>query len=242
MPSAFPGFSPEAMRFFRGLRRNNRRDWFLPRKPIFEEHVRRPMLALVDALNRALLGFAPAHVTDPEKAVYRFYRDTRFSADKTPYKDHIAANFPRRGSPKHGAAGYYFSVADNEIEVGGGVYLPEPDTLDAIRRHIAVHHQEFRRLEAARAVQKLYGGMQGEQTSRVPRGFDPAHPAADLLRYKQFLLFTTLDPAIATTPALYKELVKHFRAMAPFIDFLNAPLTRARAASRTGIVLHRAAP
>ena len=106
MSAGFPGFPPEAMTFLRGLARNNRREWFLPRKEVFEECVRAPMIRLVEALNAAMADFAPAYVTDPHKAVFRIYRDVRFSADKTPYKTHIAAAFSRRGMVKHGAAGY----------------------------------------------------------------------------------------------------------------------------------------
>src|SRR5271165_7451590 len=102
----FAGFPPEALAFLRAIARNNNREWFLPRKALFEEKVKRPMWELVEALNRSMKEFAPDYVTDPEKAIYRFYRDTRFSKDKSPYKDHIAASFPRRGL-QGGAAGFY---------------------------------------------------------------------------------------------------------------------------------------
>ena len=94
MRSGFPGFPAEGMAFLRGLVRHNNRDWFKPRKEIYETQVKAPMAALVDAVNGALAGFAPAYVTAPADAIYRIYRDTRFSHDKTPYKDHIAASFP----------------------------------------------------------------------------------------------------------------------------------------------------
>src|SRR5689334_12173953 len=100
----FPGFSPEALKFLRGLERNNRREWFQPRKEIFETQLKAPMMQLVEAVNAELLRFAPDHITDPKKAVYRIYRDTRFSADKTPYKTHLAAIFPHRALGKQSAA------------------------------------------------------------------------------------------------------------------------------------------
>src|SRR5215469_4027027 len=103
--SGFPGFPSEAITFFRGIERNNNRDWFLPRKPVFEEKVKGPMRQLVEALNAEMKGFAPDYCTDPEQAIYRFYRDTRFSKDKKPYKDHIAAHFRRRGHARHEGAG-----------------------------------------------------------------------------------------------------------------------------------------
>jgi uncharacterized protein (TIGR02453 family) len=90
----FPGFSPEALTFLRNLRRNNRRDWFQPRKEIFETKLKIPMIQLVEAINAELLDFAPEHIADSKKAVYRIYRDTRFSADKTPYQDPCCRDFP----------------------------------------------------------------------------------------------------------------------------------------------------
>jgi uncharacterized protein (TIGR02453 family) len=229
MRSGFPGFPGEGIQFMRALARNNNRDWFQPRKHVFEGQVKAPMVELVTALNRALTEFAPEYVTDPAKAVFRIYRDTRFSKDKTPYKDHIAASFPRRGMPKTGEGGYYFSVSDKEIEVGGGVYLPQPDTLLAIRRHVAAHHEELRRLLAGRTVKRLLGDLLGDQLTRVPKGFAADHPAADLLRYKSYILYTTLSADIATTPRLYTEVLKRFQAMAPFLDFITHPLVRAKA-------------
>ncbi len=224
MQPVFPGFPPEAMEFFRGLARHNNRDWFLPRKATFEQRVKQPMLDLAAAVDAALARFAPEHVTDPDKALYRFYRDTRFSADKTPYKDHIAAIFPRRGFTRHEGASYYFSVSHKAVEVAGGVYMPTPETLAAIRRHIAAHHEELRRICRASALRRLLGELQGDCLSRVPKGCAADDPAADLLRFKQFYFYAELPPDIAVKSAIFDEIMRRFRAVAPFIDFMNAPL------------------
>src|SRR5262245_18776975 len=167
MRSGFPGFPEEGMQFLRGLARNNRRDWFQPRKPVFDEKVKAPMVELVEAINGALAQFAPEYTTDPARAIFRIYRDTRFSKDKTPYKDHIAASFPRRGLPKQNH-GFFYSVSAKQVEIAGGVYMPEPDTLLAIRRHIAIHHDELRRILADRAMKRLLGSLYGDQLTRVP--------------------------------------------------------------------------
>ena len=222
MRSVFPGFPAEGLAFFAALQRHNRREWFQPRKATFEEKLKQPMRELVGAVNSAMRRFAPDYVTDPDKAIYRIYRDTRFSKDKTPYKDHIAASFSRRGDK--GGAGFYFAVSHKEVAIGGGLYMPEPETLAAIRRHLAERHEEFRKIARARAVRQLFVEVQGEQLTRVPKGYPCDHPAADLLRLKQYLLYVELAPELATTPAIYTEVVKHFRAMTPFVEFLNAPL------------------
>jgi uncharacterized protein (TIGR02453 family) len=220
--SVFPGFPAEGLAFFSSLQRNNRREWFQPRKAIFEASMKQPMRELVGAVNSAMKSFAPDYVTDPDKAIYRIYRDTRFSKDKTPYKDHIAASFSRRGDKA--GAGYYFAVSHKEVAIGGGIYMPEPETLRDMRQHVAEHHEEFRKIARARAVRQLFTAVQGEQLSRVPKGYASDHPAADILRMKQYLLYVELPPDLATTPALYTEVVKHFRAMTPFVGFLNTPL------------------
>ena len=222
--STFPGFPKEGIDFFRSLMRNNRREWFQPRKHIFETQLKEPMRQLVIEINREMARFAPEYVTDPDKAIYRIYRDTRFSKDKTPYKDHIAATFHRRSACAHGEAGFYFAISHKEVAVGGGVYMPAPETLQAIRQHLATHHAAFRKLIRTRALRELYGEMQGSQLTRPPKGFTPDHPAADLVRHKQFLFFVELAPELATGKELQSEIVRRFRAITPFLKFLNTPL------------------
>ena len=228
MRSGFPGFPAEALTFLRSLARNNRREWFQERKEIFETRVKGPMIELVNALNAELVKFAPDYATDPQHAIYRIYRDTRFSTDKTPYKDHIAAIFSRHGLEKHTAASFYFSISPKEIEMAGGLYRPGPEQLLAVRTHLAEHHLEFRRIARAKKLRELVGELWGDQLSRVPKGFSPHHPAADLIRYKQWLVYTMLDTDLAVTPYLFPELVKRFRAVTPLVEFLNRPLAGKR--------------
>lgn len=221
---AFPGFPGEMLSFFRGLKRNNRREWFQPRKHLFEQHVKAPMLDLVSAVNVELGKVAPDYVTDPKKAIFRIYRDTRFSHDKTPYKTHIAAVFSRRGSEGIGTGGFYFSVAPDQIEVAGGIYHPLPEAMLMVRGHIANTYEELRRILADTKTRKRMGELQGAELTRAPKGFDPCHPAIDLIKKKDWILDATLDPKLATTPKLFDEIVDCFRTMAPLIAYLNRPL------------------
>jgi len=112
--------------------------------------------------------------------------------------------------------------------VGGGIYMPPPETLKAVRNHLAEHHEEFRKLIRAKAVRDLYGEVQGEQLTRPPKGFCADHPAADLVRYKQLLFYVELTPELATSKELQPTVVKHLRAIAPFVRFLNSPLQSRR--------------
>jgi uncharacterized protein (TIGR02453 family) len=225
----FPGFSPEALKFLRSLKRNNRREWFQPRKELFEAQLKVPMTQLVEAINAELLDFAPDHITDPKKAVYRIYRDTRFNADKTPYKTHLAAIFPHRSLGKQSSAGFYFHLTAEKVGIAAGSYMPGPDELRAFRAWLADHHKNFR--TAARRPEKLLGKLQGSSVTRMPKGFDAGHPAEDLIRMKQWLYWIELDAKLATSRRLLPELVKRFRAAAPVIAMLNAPLRKSAAAT-----------
>ncbi len=227
MATAFNGFPEDAMAFLRALKTNNRREWFQARKSVYDEQVRAPMIALVEAVNVKLARFAPDYVTEPARAVFRIYRDTRFSADKTPYKTNIAARFPRRGLGKGGGAGFYFSVSPEEIEVAGGIYMPDREQLRIVREFLAGHHGRVRQVLGGRKLKARMGGLWDQRSARVPRGYPPGHPAADLLRYKHWILYRLLDPAIASTPALLAEIVERFRVMAPFVELLNEPLVAA---------------
>src|SRR5579863_765980 len=112
MKSTFPGFPKEGITFLRALKKNNDRDWFTPRKAEFEAAVKQPMIELVSAIHREMMRFAPQYVGEPAKCVYRIYRDTRFSKDKTPYKTFASALLLRNGFDRHaGSAGVYFSVS-----------------------------------------------------------------------------------------------------------------------------------
>src|SRR5579883_3105032 len=185
-------FPPEALTFFRGLARNNDRDWFQPRKEIFDSKVKAPMIELIEQINGEFATLAPAYINEPKKAIYRIYRDTRFSADKTPYKTHLAAIFPRRGSEsKHAGPGLFFAVSHTGIEVAGGVYGPMPDDLLKIRTWLAENHASFRKTAAG--PKKLMGDLRGSSLTRIPKGFPADHPAADLIKMKQWYYGAELD-------------------------------------------------
>jgi uncharacterized protein (TIGR02453 family) len=223
---AFPGFPPDALKFFRGLKRNNHRDWFQPRKEIFESKVKAPMIQLVESINAALEKFAPDYMNDPKKAVYRIYRDLRFSADKSPYKTHLAAIFPKRGGERGSTPGFYFHISAKQIAIAGGLYEPQPDQLYAVRSWLAENHAKF--LKVVKTVEKTMGPMQGESLRRIPKGFDAAHPAAELLKKKQWVFYASLPAVLATSPKFEAELIQRFKALLPVMELLNTAVSSAK--------------
>ena len=117
-------FSPEAMKFLRGLARNNDREWFEARRAVYERAVKAPMLALVDEITAAMTEFAPEHVRPAHKIMMRIYRDIRFSKNKQPYKTHLAAWWARRGMEKTSGGGFYLQISPQQVMVAAGVYMP----------------------------------------------------------------------------------------------------------------------
>jgi len=221
-------FSPEALKFLRGLVRNNDRDWFEARRDVFEREIRERMLSVIGEVNDALAGFAPEHVRDPRKAMFRIYRDTRFSSDKRPYKQHVGAWWVRSGLEKTSGAGFYFHIAAKEVVVAAGAYMATPEQLLAIRRHIEANYQQARKLFDDRKLRALMHEWEGEPMKRVPKGFPQDSPAAELLKYRRWGLSATLPAALATEPKLVKEVARRFQAAAPLVNFLNQPILPVR--------------
>ncbi len=221
-------FSPAALKFLRDLKRHNDRDWFNRHKAVFEREWKAPMLALIEDLNHGLLSFAPEHVRPAHRVLMRIYRDIRFSADKRPYKTHCSAWWVREGLEKTSGAGFYLQISPESVLVAAGVYMPEREQLLALRRHLSAHPAELPRLTSGRRFRSLL--QPGWETddcmrlSRVPKGFLPDDPAAELIRCRQWGMQATLPAETALGPALGKEILSRFRASAPVVAFLNQPL------------------
>ena len=108
--------------------------------------------------------------------------------------------------------------------MAGGLYHPPPETLLLVRTHIAENYRELRGIIANRKSQRLMGELKGDELTRAPKGFDPRHPAAEIIKKKDWILDTMLEPGLATTPRLHREIADRFRIMTPFIEYLNRPL------------------
>lgn len=218
-------FSGEALKFLRGLKRNNDRVWFQARKDVYERELKGPMLALIAEVNEAMLKFAPENVQPPQKAMMRIYRDIRFSKDKRPYKIHQGVWWARTGLEKTSGGGFYFDISGAEVTIAAGVYMPEREQLLAIRRHLVEHHAELRRLLAGKRLKSLMQEIDGMRLTRPPKGFAADDPAMDLLLCRQWGVVARLPVETATNPALLKVIVERFKIAAPIVALLNAPLT-----------------
>jgi len=223
---------PEGLTFLRNLTRHNDREWFTPRKAVFEAELKEPMLAIIRKVTDAMVDFAPAFVRPAEKSLFRIYRDTRFSNNKLPYKTHVAAWWSHQGMEKTSGAGYYFQVDAKEVIIAAGAYMPEKEQLAAIRHWMLDHHAEFRKVLQKPAVRKTFSEFEGNALTRPPKGFPAEHPGMDLIRCRQWGVAATLPAAEALKPNFAATLIRTFKIAAPVVDALNTPLAAALAPKR----------
>jgi uncharacterized protein (TIGR02453 family) len=224
---AFRGFRPEAMDFLADLAANNERAWFQPRKGEYERLLLEPMRALVAALaDRFETRSIPLHA-DPARSIFRIYRDTRFSKDKSPYKTNVGASFPWVDRPggdpderAHGNGGY-LHIAPGDSYVGGGMWMPEKARLDAFRRIVVDDPERVRAALEDPAMLAAFGPVHPhEMYKRVPPGYPPDHPLADYLRYKDVVFGRRLADDELHSPGLPDILADGFAAAMPVFRFL----------------------
>jgi uncharacterized protein (TIGR02453 family) len=224
-------FTSETLTFLRALKRHNDREWFKARKEQYDAVVKGPSVAFVDRMADALPSFAHNILASPRASLFRVYRDTRFSHDKSPYKTQIGMLFPWRALPRLEGACFYVEVGPDRTLIAGGIYAPQPKQLRAVREHVAAHTKRFRAIVEQRAFKAAFGALQGEQSSRMPMGFPRDHPAGDYLRLKQFICWTEHPPDFAVRPRFFQEVVRRLRQLTPLVCFLNEPLEAKRETS-----------
>ena len=219
-------FTPEAMKFLRGLARNNDRVWFEERRPVYELALKAPMLALVEEVSAAMEGFAPEHVRPPHKITMRIYRDIRFSKNKLPYKTHLAAWWARRGMEKTSGGGFYLQVSPQEVMVAAGVYMPEREQLLMLRRWMSENHESYR--AKVKMLTKARGAgfedIDSQALTRMPKGFAGDDPADELVRAKNWGVRASMPAELALEPALAREIVRRFKLAAPVVEMLNGAI------------------
>lgn len=222
----FGGFPTEGINFLKRLKRNNNRLWFEKHKEEYEVSVKLPMQSLIAALHPHFERFAPEFDVNPKRSIFRIYRDVRFSKDKTPYKTHVAAHFVLRGKPKGvEGSGYYLHVEPGEIFVGGGIYMPDNDQLKKIRKAIAGQPERFLTIVRQSKFKKTFGALEGEKLHRPPKGYEPDHPMAEWLKYKQFFVGTEWPEARCLKGRFTAEVASVFETSTPLIQFLNEALS-----------------
>jgi len=225
----FNGFEPDAIRFLLELRANNDRAWFQPRKAEYERLLKQPLEALCEALGERFRARGIPLRADA-RSPFRIYRDVRFSKDKSPYKTHVSADFPwaEDGGPPETlsrtesvhVAGGYFHFAPDEGYVGGGMWHPDRPRLEAWRTLVAEKPRDVHKVFDAPAFKGAFGELEGERLKRVPPGFAPDHPDAELLKLKDVLFGRNLGDDEILSPSLPDTLADAFEAAVPAFRLL----------------------
>ena len=221
----FKGFPKECIQFLKQLKRNNNRDWFEKHKEEFELYAKAPICSFIASLQPYFARFAPEFDLNPKRSIFRIYRDIRFSADKTPYKTHLAAHFVLRGMPKgFVGSGYYLQIEPGEFFVGGGIYLPDGNQLKKIRNAIARRGEEFLSIVENRKFKKRFAPFEWSKLQRVPKGYDENHPMADWLKFKQFFVGVSFPESKCYSESLLDEVAGICEEASPLVRFLNKSL------------------
>jgi uncharacterized protein (TIGR02453 family) len=218
----FAGLKPSTFDFLNTLKKNNNREWFNEHKTEFQEE-QKSIEIFADALLEKLSVHDVIETASGKKSLYRIYRDTRFSKDKTPYKSHWSGSFKR--ATKYRRGGYYFHIEPGNSFIGGGFWGPVPEDLKLIRDDIAFDPSSLRKIIAEPTFLSLFGTLHGEQLKTAPKGYDPSHEAIDLLRYKQFLISRKFSDKEVLSKNFLEEVNRTFTGMRPFFDYMSEVLT-----------------
>lgn len=221
---------PALLQFLQGLAENNNRPWFLHNKPSYDI-LRAEFTELVaDIIQRIAKFDARIEHVDPKKSLFRIYRDVRFSKDKAPYKTQFSAMIGEKKDHK-AVPGYYFQINHEGIlGMGGGVYMPEPPTLNKIRHEILADPAPLAKLLKNKRFNAAYGGISDEDRMvRAPKGYQhlPAdHPMLDLIKNRHFFSFVEIDLKKQKSKDLGKEIADRFEDLYPLIAWLRETLEK----------------
>lgn len=208
---------PALFDFLIELRYNNHRGWFQANKYRYESLVRQPFLRFIEDFAPCLEKISPDYVTSP-RSLFRINRDTRFRADKTPYKTHAAAQFRHRLGQDVHMPGFYIHLEPDNCFLGAGMWMPEPENLRRIR--VAIARQDYRWLELRKKI-----SLDGEgKLTRPPKGYSADHPLIEDLKQRSFTVSYALSEEEVLSEKLLVTVEKAFRKLLPLNQFLSAVL------------------
>jgi uncharacterized protein (TIGR02453 family) len=207
-------FTRDFFQFLVELRFNNERPWFKANQDRYEKSIKAPFQRFMDALTPKVTAINKAYtIAKP----FRIYRDTRFSKDKTPYKTHVAAQIRHRVAAEDvHAPGFYLHLEPGESFGGGGIWQPEAEAMDRIRRRIAKKDPAW--LAIKRSGMPLWDS---ESLKRPPKGFDADHPMLEDLKRRHFITWVDFTDKHVCAPDFLARVVHAMKKTNPLVQFLN---------------------
>ncbi len=208
--------------FLKNLEEHNTKEWFEANKPTYLQNKSR----FDDVINSLIKEIRKFDKTiEPEleakHCVFRIYKDVRFSKDKSPYKTNMGASI-NAGGKKSPTAGYYLHIQNNRSFLAGGIYMPMPDVLAKIRQEIDYNAKAFNKILDSKNFKQFFNGIdEMDKLKNPPKGYDSNHPLIEVLKNKHFTVSYPLSNKEVTSPNFEKTVIEGFKAMKPFLDFLN---------------------
>jgi uncharacterized protein (TIGR02453 family) len=215
-------FTPATFAFLRDLSANNDREWFAANKNRYIEHVQEPALDFITAFAKPLAKVSPHFVADARVvggSLFRIHRDTRFSKDKTPYKENTGVQFRHEAAKDAHAPGYYLHIQPGECFMGVGLWRPETPLAEAIRGRIVEDPEGWRKAAHGKKFSETFA-LGGDSLVRTPRPYDPDHRFAADLRRKDFIASVRLSEKQITDGGFLNEFTGLCRTATPFMRFL----------------------
>lgn len=211
--------------FLSGLKKNNTKEWFQENREEFDQ-ARANFTEVVHQIAKEVAGFDPrikkALLDKKTVKIFRIYRDVRFSKNKTPYKVNFGGIISP-GGMERGNPGYYVHVEPGNSFLAGGLHMPESKVLAKIRISIAKDDRELRKILADPAFKKTFGGLDSYNILKtVPQGYAKDHKAADLLKFKSYLVLKKLPDKEILAKDFEKKAVQTFKTLKPLNDYLAA--------------------
>lgn len=209
------------LQFLRTLEKNNKREWFNENKTTYQE-AQQDVIYFVEKLIEEMVVFdEEIGKADAKKSLFRIYRDTRFSKDKSPYKTNFGASLGMgKGNQK---AGYYLHIEPGKSFLAGGIYMPESSVLKEIRKEISAFGEEFLAIVEKDEFRNYFRGLSVEdKLKKVPQGFEKDDKMAEFLKLKHYIVTHPVSDEQLLNENAAKEFAKIYKAMKPLNDFLNA--------------------
>ncbi len=213
--------TPDFLQFFAELRDNNEREWFHAQKKRYEKSVKKPFESLIAAIIERIQIEDPSLIITPKECIFRIYRDTRFSKDKTPYKLHASAAINHKGRKDHSQPGIYLQANDETFGIYSGVYRPDTKTLKRIRESMVMHADEFATLIADDTFRSRFGEILGEKNKRLAKEFHEAAEQQPLLFNKQFYYCKALDAESLLSDDVVDTVMDYYQASRPLSAFFT---------------------
>jgi uncharacterized protein (TIGR02453 family) len=216
-----PSFDRELFSFLKELKAHNDREWFNANKARYEQSLKEPALAFIEDFGLRLPQVAPQLVAD-KRSLFRIYRDTRFSKDKTPYKTHLGMYFRHADAADADTAGLYVHLEPGSVFMGAGIWHPGPQGLKRIRDRMVA--KPFAWKQAVADVGPDWSLANGESLKRPPRGYDPEHELIEDLKRKSFAVITRMTQRDATSGRFLDECERRAGGARPYLEFLSTAL------------------